>query len=88
MLGVLLLLGGLDIDQRLAARDLGVVRSTTKLSSDPALGGEMKGTAFIGEVARAVRRQGAWTFVALDDQREGWIESSNIVSLERGALAE
>ena len=83
--GVLLLLAGLDVDQRLAARNLGVIRSTSRLSSDPALGGETRGTAVIGEVARTVRRQGAWTFVSLDDGREGWIESSILAPLERGA---
>ena len=85
IVGVVLLLGGLDLDQRLAARDLGVLRSTAKLSSDPALGGEAKGTAVVGEVARALRREGAWTFVSLDEQREGWVESSKLISLERGA---
>ena len=88
IVAVVLLLGGLDLDRRLGARDLGVLRSTAKLSSDPALGGEAKGTAFVGEVARAVRREGAWTFVTLDEQREGWIESSKLVSLERGAPAD
>jgi hypothetical protein len=88
IVGVLLLLGGLDLDQRLASRDLVVVRSTTRLSSDPALGGGTKGTALVGEVARAVRRQGAWTFVSLDDQREGWVESSSLASLERGAAVD
>ena len=87
IVGVALLLGGLDLDQRLAARDLGVLRSTAKLSSDPALVGEARGTAIVGEVARAVRREGAWTFVTLDEQREGWIESSKLVSLERGSSA-
>jgi hypothetical protein len=42
----------------------------------------------IGEVVRAIRRQGAWTFVSLDDQREGWIESSKFASLQRGAALE
>jgi len=88
ILGVVQLLGGLDVDQRLAARDLIVVRATTRLSSDPALVGEAKSTAVVGEVARAVRRQGAWTFVSLDDQREGWVESTNLASLERGAPIE
>ena len=85
IVGFLLLLGGLDLDQRLAARNYTVLRSTTRLSSDPALGGETKGTAVIGEVARAVRRQGPWTLISLDDEREGWVESSILASLERGA---
>jgi hypothetical protein len=88
ILGLVQLLSGLEVDQRLAARDLTVIRSTTRLSSDPALGGEAKGTAVVGEVARAVRRQGAWTFVSLDDQREGWVESTKLASLERGASPE
>jgi hypothetical protein len=83
-IAVVLLLGGLELDQRLAARDLAVLRTTTRLSSDPALGGDTKGTAIIGEVARTVRREGAWTYVTLDEQREGWIESANLVALERG----
>ena len=82
--GLLLLLAGLDLDQRLAARNLSIVRSTSRLSSDPALAGEAKGTAVIGEVARTLRREGVWTFVTLDDGREGWIESARLVSLERG----
>jgi hypothetical protein len=88
VVGVLLLLGGFDLDQRLAARDLVVMRSTTRLSSDPALGGDTKGTVIVGEVGRAVRRQGAWTYVSLDEQREGWVESSSLASLERGAAAD
>jgi hypothetical protein len=84
MIGVLVLLAALDIDQRQAARDLAVVRSTSRISSDPALGGDTKGTAVVGEVARAVRREGAWTLVSLDDDREGWIESTRLISLERG----
>lgn len=85
IIGILLLLGGLELDELLAARSYTVLRSTTRLSSDPALGGETKGTAVIGEVARAVRRQGPWTLVSLDDEREGWVESSTLASLERGA---
>jgi hypothetical protein len=88
MVGLLLLLAGLDIDQRLAARNLMIIEATSRLSSDPALGGEARGTAVIGEVARAIRRQGAWTLVSLDDEREGWIESTTLASLERGAPVE
>jgi hypothetical protein len=85
---VFLLLTALDLDQRLAGRDLGVVRSTARLRTDPALGGEASGVAVIGEIARITRRQGAWTHVSLDGDREGWIESSNFASLERGAGVE
>jgi hypothetical protein len=83
-IAVLMLLAGFDVDQRLAARRLGIVRTTARLSTDPALGGEPTGTAIVGEVAQVVRRQGAWAYVALDGGRAGWIESSNLMSLERG----
>jgi hypothetical protein len=83
---VLLLLGSLDVDQRLAARRLGVVRATTKLSADPALGGESSGSAIVGEVAVMAARQGAWTRVVLDDGREGWVQSASVMSPERGTV--
>jgi hypothetical protein len=88
IVGVLILLAALDMDQRQAARDLAVIRSTSRISSDPALGGETRGTAVIGEVARAVRRQGVWTLISLDDDREGWIESAQLISLERGSTGD
>ena len=88
LVGLLLLFGALDLDQRQAARNLAVIRSTARISSDPALGGDTKGTAVVGEVARTVRRQGAWTLVSLDDDREGWIESSRLISIERGTTGE
>src|SRR6185503_584530 len=45
---VLLLLVGLDADQRLEARGLGVLRKSTRLTRDPALIGETSGTAIVG----------------------------------------
>ena len=81
---VLLLLVGLDADQRLEARGLGVVRKSTRLTRDPALIGETSGTAIVGEVARVTRREGAWVHVTLDGDRDGWIEASTLASLERG----
>lgn len=81
---VLLVLVGLDADQRLEARGLGVVRRSSRLSTDPALLGETNGTAVAGEVVRATRREGAWVHIGLDGGRDGWIEASNLASLERG----
>ena len=83
-IAALLLLAGLDADQRLEARGLGVIRRTTRLSTDPALLGETNGSAFVGEVARATRREGAWVHVGLDGDRDGWIEAANLAPLERG----
>lgn len=85
---ILLMLGGLGEDERLAARTLAVVRSTTRLSSDPALAGDTNGNAIVGEVARVLRREGAWTQLELDGGREGWVESGNVAPLERGTIIE
>ena len=83
-LAAILLLVALDVDRTLQARDLGVLRRTTRLSSDPALLGETRGTAIVGEVARATRREGAWTHVVLDGGRDGWVASGDLASLQRG----
>jgi hypothetical protein len=52
------------------------------LSTDPQLGGERGPTAIIGEVVRVGGRQGAWTRVILDDGRDGWLETSTLLSLD------
>jgi len=58
------------------------MRTTASLRSDPELNGERGATAIIGEVVRVTGRQGAWTRVVLDDGRDGWLESSALVSLD------
>ena len=35
-----------------------------------------------GEVAVVRGRQGAWTRLAADGEREGWMESERLISLE------
>jgi len=79
---VLLAIAGFALADRMSGRHLGVMRTTSSLRSDPELGGERGATAIIGEVVRVTGRQGAWTRVALDDGRDGWLESSSLVSLD------
>ncbi len=73
---------GFALSDRTSGRRAAVLRRTSSLSTDPELGGERGATAIIGEVVRVTGRQGAWTRVALDDGRDGWIENSAIISLD------
>jgi hypothetical protein len=79
--GIILLIG-FEVRERDAGRHLEVLRSTASLSSDPEIGGERGPTAIVGEVVREIGRQGAWTRVRLDDGRDGWVESSALISLD------
>ena len=79
---ILLIVGGFALSERFAGHDLAVLRRTTSLSTDPQIGGDRGATAIVGEVVRATGRQGAWTRVRLDDGREGWIESAELISLD------
>jgi len=79
---VLVAVVAFGLADRLSGRRLGVLRDTASLRSDPELGGERGATAIIGEVVRVTGRRGAWSRVVLDDGREGWIESSMLVSLD------
>jgi hypothetical protein len=67
---------------RTSGRQLAVVRRTMSLSTEPALGGDLGPTAIVGEVVRVNGRQGAWSRIVLDDGREGWVDSSRLISLD------
>jgi hypothetical protein len=77
-----LIVAGFALDDRLSGRHLAAMRQTSSLNNEPQLGGERGATAIIGEVVRVTGRQGAWSRVVLDDGRDGWIESSSLISLD------
>jgi hypothetical protein len=79
---VLIAIAGFALADRVSGRRLGVMRATESLRSDPELDSERGATAIVGEVVRVTGRQGAWTRVVLDDGRDGWLESSALVSLD------
>lgn len=79
VLGASLLLVALDVQDRAAARRLGVVRTTHDLVSAPALGSEADGSVSAGEMAEVQAREGAWTRVTLDGGREGWLPSDVVL---------
>ena len=80
---LLLIAGGVLLDERLAARRLSVVGETTMLRSLPALGGDAVLNVRPGEVVRTLSRRGEWVLVQLDRGREGWIEAPMLISIAR-----
>ena len=80
---LLLVAGGVLLDERLAARRLAVVGETTMLRAAPALGGDAVVGVRPGEVVRTLSRRGEWALVELDRGREGWIEAPMLISIAR-----
>jgi hypothetical protein len=80
--GALLMYGSV-ISERLAGRDLAVVRRTQVLRLDPALSAPGGATAITAEVVHVMKRDGGWTRIQLDDGREGWMASGDLLSLDR-----
>lgn len=78
--------GGWTIRSRRTAEDLAVVAGRGTLRALPALIADATESIAVGEIARTVGRRGAWTRIALDGGREGWIASETLVRLDaRGA---
>jgi hypothetical protein len=79
---LVLAIAGFALAERTDGARFAVVRRTTSLATDPALGGELGPTAIVGEVVRVTGRQGAWTRVRLDDGRDGWVQTAFVISLD------
>ncbi|HKG94806.1 MAG TPA: hypothetical protein VKA84_23025, partial [Gemmatimonadaceae bacterium] len=79
-------LGGtsLYLRDRLAGTDLVAFSDDGDLRVLPALSAERAQHATTGEVGRSLSRQGAWTRVRLDGDREGWVESDRLVEVMLG----
>jgi hypothetical protein len=82
VIAAMLVIAGFALNDRLGGRNLAAMRQTASLNNEPQLGGERGATAIIGEIVRIDGRQGAWCRVVLDDGRDGWIESSSLISLD------
>ena len=83
---VVLFIGGFVLADRASGRHVAVMRRTESLSVDPQLGGERGPTALIGEVVRVTGQQGAWVRARLDDGREGWVDGSAVIELDRSSI--
>jgi hypothetical protein len=77
-------LGARMFEDRIEGRDLAVVTDPGPLRALPALGAEAGAVPLAGEVARITTRQGVWTHIELDGDRDGWIASERLVFLRIG----
>jgi hypothetical protein len=78
----LVALGAFALADRDSGRHAGVLRKTLSLNTDPDLESEKGPTGIIGEVIRVAGQQGSWTRVVLDDGRDGWVQASDLISLD------
>ena len=76
-----LLLAAAWIDNVERAGQFVVVARPEPLRALPVLGAEPGVAPLTGEVGRVVQRQGAWSFVRLDGNREGWIANELLLPL-------
>lgn len=68
-------------EDSLEGRNLAVIVEPGPLRALPALGAEGEAVPVTGEVARVIQRQGVWTRIALDGDRDGWIASERLAPL-------
>lgn len=85
---MLLAFGALVLRDHEDEARLAVVRLDTSLSTVPAIGGQRVGSATVGEVARITGRQGVWLRLSLDDGREGWLDTTQVIPLEDDASSD
>ncbi|HEV8410375.1 MAG TPA: BatD family protein [Gemmatimonadaceae bacterium] len=71
-------------EDRIEGRDLAVVTDPGPLRALPALGADAGAVPLVGEVAHIVQRQGVWTHIELDGERDGWIASERLMPLRLG----
>lgn len=76
-----LLLGAARLDDIGRGTGLAVVMRPEPLRALPVLGADLGPAPLTGEVARVLRRQGAWAQVRLDGAREGWIAAELLLPL-------
>ena len=72
-------------EEQAVARHIFVVDAGAALFASPALDAERVLRLDAGDVGLALRAEGVWTRIRLDADREGWIESSRLISIERVA---
>ena len=71
------------LEAQLAGKRVAVVRATTQLHAEPMLDSQRGASGLVGEVVRIKGVHGAWTLIGLDDGRDGWIDSSSLISLDQ-----
>jgi len=83
--GAIALIATFGLEEQLSGKHVGVVRSTVQLLEEPVLGSDRGANALVGEVVRVKAVRGAWALILLDDGRDGWMASSNVIALDPAA---
>jgi tetratricopeptide (TPR) repeat protein len=83
VVGAVGLISTFGIESQLAGKRLAVIRESSQLHVEPMLSSDRGATAIIGEVIRVKAARGAWSLVGLDDGREGWIDSNELISIDQ-----
>jgi tetratricopeptide (TPR) repeat protein len=84
--GGIAVLATFAIEEQLSGKRVSVVRTSLQLLEEPVLGSSRGANALVGEVVRVKAVRGAWTMIALDDGRDGWMASSNLIPLDPAAV--
>ena len=83
-LAAALLLGALELGDRLESGGLGVLRETRPLADAPGSTAALA-TGNIGETGRLGAREGAWVRIAIDPGRAGWVPAASVLPLDAPA---
>jgi tetratricopeptide (TPR) repeat protein len=85
--GGIAVLATFAVEEQLSGKHVGVVRESIQLLEEPVLGSDRGANALVGEVVRVKAVRGAWTLISLDDGRDGWMASSNLISLDPNGVS-
>jgi hypothetical protein len=69
----------IEVQTLVSGTRLAIVRHTTPLTTDPAIGMDRGPAVGTGEIVRIVGRRGAWTRVEAAEDRDGWIAASQLL---------
>jgi tetratricopeptide (TPR) repeat protein len=80
--GGIALLGTLGLEDQLHGKRVAIVAMSIQLHEEPILESQRAANALIGETVHVRSVQGAWTRIQLDDGREGWIDSADLIPVD------
>jgi hypothetical protein len=82
VLSLAALAGLVEVNERLEARDLGVLVHGRALLESPAPDAPMLSPAGAGEAGRLGAREGGWVHLTLDATRAGWVPAGSVLPIE------
>lgn len=68
-------------EESATARNLSVVTAGAALYAAPALAADRVSALDAGDIARTLVHKGVWSYITLDNDREGWVETTKLTSI-------